>query len=204
MSRTEAADARARILAAASRLFYERGVRAVGMQRIIAEAGTGKSLLYGHFATKDDLVEAYLERWAARLERSAAQAQQMVGDDPGERIVATVTHVGHRVLQPGGRGCPFRNYLVEFPDLAGEPGGGARSVDLARRRIQESRRAIERPAKELAGPDVGAVLSEQVNLIIDGLFLRASHRPSGDDEPPVGAVLAAVDLTRSLVAKGGR
>ncbi|WP_370588731.1 TetR/AcrR family transcriptional regulator [Pseudonocardia sp. C8] len=201
MARTAAPDGRDRILDVAARLFYEQGIRAVGMKQIVDEAGTGKSLLYGHFATKDELVEAYLRRSAARLGRSAARAQQAAGDDPGERIVALVTDAGHRILRPGGRGCPFRNYLVEFPDAGDEPDTGTGPAAVARRTLGESRAVVERLARELAGPAGGAVLAEQIALILDGLFARASYRDRGDDEPPVGAVLAAVELTRTLVAQ---
>lgn len=194
MARTAAPDGRDRILDVAARLFYEQGIRAVGMKQIIDEAGSGKSLLYGHFATKDDLVEAYLERAAARLERSSARALQAAGDDPGERIVALVTEAGHRILRPGGRGCPFRNYLVEFPD-------GDEPAALARRTLTESHSVLDRSAKELAGPVTGAVLAEQIGLIMDGLFARASYRARDDDEPPVSAVLAAVELAHTLVAQ---
>lgn len=205
MARTAAPDGRDRILDVAARLFYEQGIRAVGMKQIIDEAGSGKSLLYGHFATKDDLVEAYLARAAARLERSSARALQAAGDDPGDRIVALVTEAGHRVLRPGGRGCPFRNYLVEFPDSDDEPdtgdGTGSGPAARARRTLKESRAVLDRPAKELAGPVAGAVLAEQIGLIVDGLFARASYRARDDDEPPVSAVLAAVELTRTLIAQ---
>ena len=207
MARTAAPDGRDRILDVAARLFYDQGIRAVGMKQIIDEAGSGKSLLYAHFATKDDLVEAYLERSAARLARSSARALQAAGDDPGERIVALVTEAGHRILRPGGRGCPFRNYLVEFPDRDDEPdtgdetGAGTGPAALAHRTLEESRTVLDRSAKELAGPVAGAVLAEQIGLIVDGLFARASYRARDDDEPPVSAVLAAVELARTLVAQ---
>ncbi|MFP5071185.1 TetR/AcrR family transcriptional regulator [Pseudonocardia nantongensis] len=215
MARTAAPDGRDRILDVAARLFYDQGIRAVGMKQIIDEAGSGKSLLYAHFATKDDLVEAYLERSAARLARSSARALQAASDDPGERIVALVTEAGHRILRPGGRGCPFRNYLVEFPDRDNEPdtgdetgagtgagtGTGTGPAALAHRTLKESRSVLDRSAKELAGPVAGAVLAEQIGLIVDGLFAQASYRARDDDEPPVSAVLAAVELARTLVAQ---
>lgn len=200
-------DGRERILSAAARLFYERGIRAVGTKQIVDEAGTGKNLLYTHFATKDDLVAAYLQRSADRLRRrSAERVQDAAGDDAGDRIVALVTEVGHRVLRPGNRGCPFRNYLAEFPE-ADDPDASSDAVlpgadAVARRTVEESRDVIERLARELAGPGAGAVLADQVNLVIDGLYAQGAYRrrPAGD--PPVAAVLAAVELVRSLVGDG--
>ena len=196
MARTAAPDGRDRILDVAARLFYERGIRAVGLQQIIDEAGVGKSLLYGHFATKDALVEAYLDRAAARLDRATARVLLAAGDDPGERIVALVTDTGHRVLRPGSRGCPFRNYLVEYP----HPGTGTGPAALAHRWVEESRAQIARSAVELAGPTAGAVLAEQLCLVVDGLLARASGRAHDEPQRPVGAVLAAVELARTLVA----
>ena len=52
---------RERLVQAASRLFYYEGVRAIGVERLIAEAGVTKATFYRHFAAKDDLVVAYLQ-----------------------------------------------------------------------------------------------------------------------------------------------
>ena len=49
-----------RILAAADKLFYEQGIRAVGVDTIAARAGVSKRTLYNHFPSKDDLIAAYL------------------------------------------------------------------------------------------------------------------------------------------------
>ncbi len=51
---------RDRLVAAASTLFYQQGIRAVGVDAIAAKAGVTKRTLYYHFASKDELVAAYL------------------------------------------------------------------------------------------------------------------------------------------------
>ena len=55
-------DVRDRILETASALFYRRGVRAVGVDLVVEEAGVAKTSLYRHFRTKDDLIAAFLHR----------------------------------------------------------------------------------------------------------------------------------------------
>src|SRR5699024_5566171 len=52
--------ARERILAAAERLFRERGISATGMDQLCEEAQVSKRTAYQHFGSKDELVAAYL------------------------------------------------------------------------------------------------------------------------------------------------
>lgn len=53
---------RERILETATRLFYENGIQAVGVDKIVAEAKIAKMTLYSYFASKDDLIIEYLEK----------------------------------------------------------------------------------------------------------------------------------------------
>src|SRR5262245_12515538 len=62
-----------RVMDTACRLFYQEGIQAVGIQRLIDEAGVAKASLYAHFPSKDDVVTAYLERHGAAV-RDAVQA----------------------------------------------------------------------------------------------------------------------------------
>ncbi|MCW2986101.1 MAG: regulatory protein TetR, partial [Conexibacter sp.] len=80
--------ARERVLATASRLFGREGIRAVGVDRIAAEAAVGKMTLYRHFATKDDLVVAVLERRDEPARAALAAAMDRAGDDPRARLLA--------------------------------------------------------------------------------------------------------------------
>ena len=61
--------AAARVLEVASRLFYERGIHAVGVDAIAEAAGVTKKTIYDRFRSKDNLIAAYLERRDRRRDR---------------------------------------------------------------------------------------------------------------------------------------
>jgi AcrR family transcriptional regulator len=105
--------ARNRILDTATNLFYAEGVHAVGIDRIIAEAGVAKATFYKHFPAKDELVRAYIQN-------QSRQGRAMV-DNISERsardsILAIFDLVADAAAQPGYRGCPFLNAAAEYPE----------------------------------------------------------------------------------------
>lgn len=57
---------RERIVDTAVRLFYENGVQAVGVDKVVAEARIAKMTLYSYFASKDDLILEYIEVISSR------------------------------------------------------------------------------------------------------------------------------------------
>jgi AcrR family transcriptional regulator len=105
-------SAKQRLLQAADELFYNEGIHAVGIDRVIARAGVAKGSLYYSFAGKDDLVRAYLTerhgRWAARVD-AGIEAHT----DPRERILAVYDVLGALFAEPDYRGCAFMNALAE-------------------------------------------------------------------------------------------
>ena len=78
-TQTRPSAARERILATAFSLFYAKGIRAVGIDLIIAESGVAKATFYKHFPAKDDLVVAYLDKvdgvWTGQLKAAAEAAE---------------------------------------------------------------------------------------------------------------------------------
>ena len=119
--------ARERILLAAHDLFYREGIRATGVDRIIADAGVTKVTFYRHYPSKNDLIEAFLEdrhgswmTWfAAALERQNAAGRQ--------GIAALAPALGAWFRNDSYRGCAFLNTVVELGDVL--PGAG----EIARR-----------------------------------------------------------------------
>ena len=114
-SQPEAGSARRRLLDTATRLFYENGIHAIGIDRIIAEAGVAKATFYNHFPSKDDLVVAYLEE-IDRLGRAAVAA--LPKQPPRKMISAIMERISEAVVAGGWRGCPFLNAAGEYPDPA--------------------------------------------------------------------------------------
>src|SRR5512138_1840440 len=109
----EAPPARRRLLDTATRLFYEVGIHAVGIDRIIAEAGVAKATFYKHFPSKEELVLAYIEE-QDRLGRAAVAA--LPKRSPREMIASIMGRISEAVVAGGWRGCPFLNAAAEYPD----------------------------------------------------------------------------------------
>jgi AcrR family transcriptional regulator len=112
--------ARASLLEAAARLFYADGVSATGIDSITAAAGVAKKSLYNNFASKADLVAAYL---AARHEEwlGLYRARVAVAATPQERVLAVFdAYIDHANLayEHGFRGCGLLNAAAELPAAA--------------------------------------------------------------------------------------
>jgi AcrR family transcriptional regulator len=107
---------RDRIMATACRLFYEEGIQAVGIQRIIDEAGIAKASLYAHFASKDELVAAYLEAkgQAARDTLGVHLDNPRLG--PKAKILKLFDMMIETAANPAFRGCAFQNASAEVAD----------------------------------------------------------------------------------------
>jgi AcrR family transcriptional regulator len=167
MARKPAPGTRDRILDTAGRLFQEHGARAVGTQQIIDECGCGKKLLYGEFASKDDLVVAYLERCQQEWTAIMDEATRPYADDPAGQLVAMVRAVARQVTAPDFRGCPFRATHAQFPDDR-HP-----AHQVAVRHVNNLRNQLHRLAKRARARDPRA-LADRLMLIIDGLYINAS------------------------------
>src|SRR5262245_66155474 len=106
-SERPASAPRERLLQTAGELFYEHGFQAVGIDRILAESGVAKMTLYRHFASKDELIAAYLEKadgefWAW------AEAAMSETSTPRERLIALLDALARHAVSPAGLGCPFQ------------------------------------------------------------------------------------------------
>ena len=156
-------DTATRVLATAARLFYAHGVRAVGVEWIVAESGVAKTSLYRHFHTKDDLIAAYLEREDREFWRQWDAAVDSVAGDPGRELMALLEWIGQRVSREGYRGCPQINVAAEFSD-----------PDHPARRIRARHKAAMYERLKAIVSRIGTRHPEevayQIALLIDGAF----------------------------------
>ena len=156
---------RERILETAATLFYQEGVRAVGVDLVVERSGVAKTSLYRHFATKDDLVVAFLEGEDAEYwsdwDRVAASGK---GDADAE-LQALLRWIARHIVEPKYRGCPFLNVATEFP----APTHPARAV--ATRNKIELHRRLSVLAKKM-GASKPSQLADQLVLLIDGAYVN--------------------------------
>jgi AcrR family transcriptional regulator len=107
-----------RVLDAAARLFYERGIHAVGVDLIAAEAGVTKKTLYDRFGSKEQIVVEYLadrdERWRAFL----TERLDAAGPCPRARVLAVFEATEAWAAELSPRGCSMVNAHAEISDPA--------------------------------------------------------------------------------------
>lgn len=168
-------SARDRILNTAGPLFYREGYRAVGIDRVIAEADVAKATFYKHFPSKDDLIVA----WIDRAEERSAQALPPL--DCPEPLTAYVDRMIAIARQGGCMGCTYQGTAAEFSDPAHPAHAAAISV---KRRVIETLEARAR-AQGLSDPQATA---RAVFLFLEGVW--ASVRMFGASAPLAGAETA--------------
>ena len=109
-----ATRARDRLLATAEELFYAQGTRATGIDQILDASGVGRASFYRHFASKDELVVAVLQRRRDRFRTDLKPRVLAAGGHP----LAVFDVLAERLEETGYRGCAFLNTMVEIPDPA--------------------------------------------------------------------------------------
>lgn len=145
-----------RILEAADRLFYAQGIQAVGVDAVAAGAGISKRTLYNHFASKDTLVAAYLER--RTLQAIVAEPEA----PPLEQILGLFDGLARWFANKRFRGCAFVNAVSE---LSGEPHHPA--VEVAAQHKSRRLAQVEGHLRALGVRDAAA-LAQQIQVLFEG------------------------------------
>ena len=171
-----------RILETADRLFYLRGIRAIGVDTIAAEIGISKRTLYNHFPSKDALISAYLERRFVQPRDS--------DKSPVEQILGTFDALERRFASKDFRGCPFVNAVAEV----GPENRSVRKIAVA---FKESRRLWFRDLLVQTGVADPEGLATQLVLLVDGSIAQDLVR----DDPAMAR--AAKEAAKMLLSGAG-
>jgi AcrR family transcriptional regulator len=156
---------RARLLQAASELFYAEGVQSVGIDRVIERAGVAKASLYSTFGSKEGLVCAYLN---ARHEETLARLRSAVAatEDPIERLLAVFDAQARLFHTPDFHGCAFTAAATEAPS------GGR--IDAAAQSYRHDIHVLFNELAVAAGVPDPELLASQLQLVYDGGGLAAN------------------------------
>ena len=177
-----------RIMDAASDLFYQHGLRGVGIDQVIATSGISKSTLYAHFRSKDDLVAAYLRATDDSWMRQLQDAAERAGDAPAAQLVGLFDALYEAFDRHGFFGCPFISSAVES-------GLDSQARAITREHVRRRQAWISDLCAAAGAPDP-ARLASHLGLLIDGAL--ASGRLEQDRSVVDAAKRAAGDAVDSI------
>lgn len=183
-----------RLIQTATTLFVREGIRAVGIDRLIAEAQVARASLYQCFGSKDALITAYLDR-QHETDRAAYERAMARIDDPVERALVLFDLAEASSRRSRYRGCPFLNATTEFPDHH-HP---LSTVVLKRRQwlLDQLLTALQD-----AGVDDPRAVAERIQLLYDGGLAGSKVNRSG--EPIRLAKQMAVELIEAAAVRPDR
>lgn len=173
MHRT-ATETREHVLEVAQDLFYWHGVRAIGVDRVAADAGVAPTTLYRLFRSKDELVAAYVRCAAEQFQQWFNLAVESAGPEPAAPIYAVFDELAVQVQPDRCRGCTFLMTLAEFPEA---------TLPAHQDAVTVKRWVLDRFG-ELAQAlpvDDPAALAAQLALVFEGV--NASVQALGADGP---------------------
>ena len=154
------------VLAAASELFYEHGIHAVGVDAVAARAGVTKKTLYDRFGSKERLVVEYLSardrQWRAHLDRHLDAA----GASPRERLLAVFEAADAWARAHSSKGCSMINAHAEISD----PTHPAYEVIVGQKRWMLALFTDLATAADVADPDS---VGRQIMLLHEGALVTA-------------------------------
>lgn len=184
MKRRRKRPAAGRILKAASEMFYEGGIRAVGVDAISDEANVSKVSLYKNFGSKDRLVAEYLRirdaRWRGWFEGYMGGLSEA---SPKERLLAVFDAYGEYMERESSRGCAFINAFAEIPD----PNHPAREV--IREQKGWMRGYLARLAAE-TGSQEPEELADRLFMLLEGATVADAMRTAEESMPRAKRIAA--------------
>ena len=187
-ARPAASAKRQHLLSTAWRLFYRDGYRTVGIDTLLAEADVAKMTLYNHFASKEDLIVAVIQRRSDEVLDGLVGAVKAAGRSPERRLLAVFDWLKTLFASDDFKGCAFVRALSEYPDSGHPIHHAAWTHKLAVRKM------LAVLAAEAGAKDPGA-LADALRLLIDGALVAAHATRSA--KPAIVARRAAANLLKA-------
>jgi AcrR family transcriptional regulator len=158
-----------RILVTATKLFYEQGYNATGINQVLEEAGVAKASLYQHYGSKEELGVAYLknarEEWFAGLDQALAKKNTSL-----ERVLACFDFLEYTMRVNNFLGCKFINMMAEL----------ASAGTAMRKEIMEHKAKLRhymsehvKEACKEAGTRNAGILSDTIYLLFEGAIVES-------------------------------
>jgi AcrR family transcriptional regulator len=186
--RRPAAETREHLLDVAEDLFYRQGIHATGVDAVAAEAGIAPTTLYRLFGSKDDLVAAYVERYATGYRAWIEEITSDPAQSARERILAFFDALTDVTRPETFRGCPFLMALAEYPDPTSAAHVSAQTVKAwVRDKLHALATAL--PGQTRASV---AVLADQLALVVEGLYASIAALGSAGPAQHARALAALV------------
>ena len=167
-------DTKEKIVQAANTLFYLLGVKATSVDAIADKAGVTKRTVYYHFASKDDLIAAYLR---SRDQQNLAAYQQAFAEQDGEitdKVAAIFANVAMATSHPKWRGCGFQRTAGELANKPGHP--AMKAASWHKKNVEQ----WLTEAFSAAGLNAPALTARQVFLLLEGALssMLIHHDPA--------------------------
>ncbi|WP_231445965.1 TetR/AcrR family transcriptional regulator [Brevibacterium zhoupengii] len=180
-----------RILTTASRLFYEFGIHAVGVDRIAEESGITKKTLYERFGSKQELVLAYLRRREEQWRRALKYQLSLVPEAGLDRILAVFDAADNWYSGRSTKGCSAVNARAE---VAPNPEGLSILTEVTEQKTWMLNTFVEL-CKEASVSDPVRT-GQQLQLLLEGALVTLGTRSFM--EP----VTTAREAAKALVTTG--
>lgn len=160
----------AHVIEVADRLFYERGIQAVGMAELRREVDLPLKKLYALFPSKQAIVFAVLDR-RHRIWTAGIQERIDAAADPRQKLLAVYDYLSDWFAEDSFRGCAFINAFGEL---------GSQSPDIAER-TRTHKESFQRVLAELVAEAGGnPALAPQLALLAEGAQTTAAISGSAE------------------------
>lgn len=174
MSKTQRpSSARKRILETAEKLFYSEGIRAVGIDRVIAEAGVAKMTLYNHFSSKDQLILEVLKFREEQFDLFLKQRMMEHQSRGLDSLRSFFAALKDWFESPDYRGCSFINATAELADPLH---AATQFCSEHKRRFREQLTEI---IIEAEGPEA-AVVAPAISVLVEGAIVTSVSEGNAD------------------------